>query len=465
MKSSRWRIKNKLLRALMAFLLCAALLFPITAGATNQAVLDASKSVVRIYAESGYSRYASIGSGFAVGTVGNAVEYIVTNYHVVADEDDRGDGIYDSIYVVLDNIYNSGSVRPAEMVCYNKNADYCILRIAPTHERVPIRLMSASTVERTQEVYALGFPSVADALNDDGENLPSTIEDVTITRGVISKTNSKSNDYYFLQMDTVINSGNSGGPLVTEDGYCVGINTFGATSGSTTNGAMFVDYVIQAMKDRRIAYTFVGEAPDITAAPGDVDNPDATPSPEPVIEQEPSDMILMLIGLAVVLGVLGAVVLIVVLIIGKRKKKKAVNFQQAGLSAPVQYAPVKPALQPDAKTRVIPAASSGGFSLVGVTGIYSGSVFPVNGEIVIGRDVASCNIVYPESAPGISSRHCRIIPGKDALVIEDLTSTYGTFLKDGNRTRLEPGKRKALPDGAGFFLAVEDNSFIVKRQQ
>ena len=457
-----WATKCKLLKFAAALLICLALMLPAVAGATNQAVLDAAKSVVRIYAESDYSMYASIGSGFAVGKAGEPVEYIITNFHVIEDEDDPRDGIYDIIYVVLDNINNGGSLRAADLVCYNKNADYCILRIAPTYERSPMALMSATTVERTQEVYALGFPGVADDINDDGESLPSTIEDVSITRGVISKTNSKWNNYDFLQMDTVINSGNSGGPLVTESGFCVGINSFGV-SGSTTNGAMFIDHVIRAMNDRGIPYIMAGSIP-----PKPVEDIDdlITPAPtlapaadgnEELTTWEWVQFFLFVLGMPALL----AIVVLISMIAAHKKKKK----QARDAIAEPKYEQFAQQSTDDAKTRILPPSSIGRFSLVGVTGVYSGSVFPINAEVVIGRDVGACNIVFSENAPGISGRHCRIIPGKDALVIEDLGSTYGTFLKDGNRTRLEPGKRKALPDGTGFFLAVEDNSFIVKREQ
>jgi hypothetical protein len=48
--------------------------------------------------------------------------------------------------------------------------------------------MSAKNIERSETVYALGFPGVSDSINDAGDILPSTVEDITITRGIVSKT-------------------------------------------------------------------------------------------------------------------------------------------------------------------------------------------------------------------------------------------------------------------------------------
>ncbi len=451
-KLCKKRLKAAYLCAVFAAVILLSLAFPVKAGATNQAVLDAANSVVRIYAESDGSEYASIGSGFAVGVRGQAVEHIVTNFHVIMDEEDAQDGIYDDIYVVLDNIYEESSVLLAEIVAYNEAVDFCILRIPPTYERTPLPLLSANTVQRTQEVYALGFPSVADEINDDGENLPSTIEDVSITRGVISKTNSKINNAYFLQMDTVINSGNSGGPLVTEQGYCVGINTFGASSGNTTNGAMYIDYTIQAMRDFGVPFTMASGGPEIVPSPEPIDVAQSPGLSEYVDEDEGSPlltgiMLLVLAGSGTALMIMGS----------RRRKKRKERERAAAFQSSTG--------DMSGRTIAMPSpARQQKFSLVGVTGVYSGSIFPINSVTVIGRDIGSCNIVYPEKTPGISSVHCRVIPGKDCLLIEDLGSSYGTFIKDHARTRLEPNKKSPLPEGAGFFLAVEDNSFIVRRE-
>ncbi|MGI5899642.1 MAG: trypsin-like peptidase domain-containing protein [Christensenellales bacterium] len=458
-KLCKKRLKSAYICVLFAAMMILSALFSPAAKATNQAVLDAANSVVRIYAESAGSEYASIGSGFAVGVRGQAVKYIVTNFHVIMDDEDSSDGIYDDIYVVLDNIYDDSSVLLAEIVAYNEAVDFCILKIPPTYQRTPLSLLSATTVQRTQEVYALGFPSVSDEINDDGENLPSTIEDVTITRGVISKTNSKINNAYFLQMDTVINSGNSGGPLVTEQGYCVGINTFGASSGDTTNGAMYIDYTIQAMRDFGVPFTMASGGPEIAVSPP----PTEAVAPAPAEYEDEDETGSILLGAALLLGIGGGAAAVIVWAAKARRRRKAHGHEKTqGRGAVISSVPAGGA---HGKTIVVPSpARQQKFSLVGVTGVYSGSIFPINGVTVIGRDIASCNIVYPEKTPGISSVHCRVFPGKDCLLIEDLGSTYGTFIKDHTRARLEANKKTPLPEGAGFFLAVEDNGFIVRRE-
>ena len=74
--------------------------------------------------------------------------------------------------------------------------------------------------------------------------------------------------------------------------------------------------------------------------------------------------------------------------------------------------------------------------LRGVTGKYSGQSFDLlKGKVVIGRDPATCNIVFDKNTPGISGRHCQVVydPNEDCFIITDLGSSYGTFLGNGKK--------------------------------
>ena len=68
-----------------------------------------------------------------------------------------------------------------------------------------------------------------------------------MTRGIISKRLNPVNvTYEAFQMDVSIAGGNSGGPLVDENGNVIGINTLGATDPQTgvplgMNYAIIVD--------------------------------------------------------------------------------------------------------------------------------------------------------------------------------------------------------------------------------
>ena len=241
-------------------------LLPVSSFAeTNKAVLEACESVVRVYTYSSSLDEGYIGTGFAVGPEGRAVELIITNCHVITDSNGN---ICDEVYVVLQDLDHMDSVPVASPVAYDSNIDYAILSIEPTNERKPLALMSATKIERSETVYALGFPAVADSINDAGYILPSSIDDITITSGIVSKTNAQSAGVNYIQSDCSINSGNSGGPLLTEDGVCIGINTFSATQGVSTFGAIYIDYVMDVLDEAGIPYIEIGVE-------------EASPSPDP----------------------------------------------------------------------------------------------------------------------------------------------------------------------------------------
>ncbi|MGI6193317.1 MAG: FHA domain-containing protein, partial [Christensenellales bacterium] len=83
----------------------------------------------------------------------------------------------------------------------------------------------------------------------------------------------------------------------------------------------------------------------------------------------------------------------------------------------------------------------------------------VEDTILFGRDAETCNIIYPDGTPGISTLHCKLLVSDGALYIMDLDSSFGTFLRDG--TQLVPYQPYALQSGDSFYLASTENTFAV----
>jgi S1-C subfamily serine protease len=101
--------------------------------------------------------------------------------------------------------------------------DVAVLKIEATN--LPTLLIGDSSKVGLQDnVWAFGFPAAAES----SALSPESISVVSVTSGKISAVDKKSNQGApILQMDTPITHGNSGGPLVQEDGTMIGLSTFG----------------------------------------------------------------------------------------------------------------------------------------------------------------------------------------------------------------------------------------------
>jgi pSer/pThr/pTyr-binding forkhead associated (FHA) protein len=82
--------------------------------------------------------------------------------------------------------------------------------------------------------------------------------------------------------------------------------------------------------------------------------------------------------------------------------------------------------------------------------------------VTIGRDPASCQLVFPSTADLISKRHCVLRHDRERglLLLEDCGSTNGTFLQSGER--LKPGSPRRLDHNERFYLADPRFMFEVK---
>ncbi len=137
------------------------------------------------------------GSGFIIDPDG----VIVTNNHVVKDAK--------SVSVTLDD----GTELPARIVGRDERTDLAVLRVDAGHKLPYVQLGDSRDVKVGEWVVAMGNPFGLGG---------------TVTAGIVSARGRDigSGPYDdFLQIDAPINRGNSGGPLFTQDGRVVGVNT------------------------------------------------------------------------------------------------------------------------------------------------------------------------------------------------------------------------------------------------
>lgn len=441
----------KSIRKWIGLILILALALSLTltsASADTTKVVDARGGVVRIafaYSD-GTDDYVKKGSGFFVGTEGNAVEFILTNAHVVTATDEEGNiiGYANEVNIVFEDVDADSTVTAKVLKIFDDGLDLAILRLeAPTTLRKQLPLRSAESAAIMTPIYALGFPGIAD---DSSGYLPSTEDDVTITEGKITKEQYQYQGTNYLQVDAAISGGNSGGPLVDESGAVIGINSMvnDPKNGTGLGYALYIDYAIDYFNTMGYPYTL---APDvlttsdqsvISASPGVTTEPAPIPDPVPL---KLGWYVYVAIGVAVV-----AVAAVAYLLIDKKKRQQSASAEM-GDTVPV------------GKT---PEAPRGGRQItsIGQTNVLGGKTFSVSGKITIGRDPATCYVVFPAKTPGISGKHCSVQELAQGVVVTDLGSTYGTYLENG--TKMEPNKPYTILGGEAFFLASKDNGFRVK---
>ena len=398
---------------------------------------EARNGVVYVYAvayddQGGY--LSGSGTGWAIGKPGEPVQYIVTNGHVV-----EAAYTYPKQYSNITgeiNIYFSAAENDyvvGQVIYYSAptEKDIAIIKLpSATDKRTALSIRSSSEVEVGETVYALGYPGTANV----GQGFKTfDQDDITLTRGVISKKMTPNfSTYSAFQMDTYISGGNSGGPLVDENGFVVGINSAGIEASGIDIGmnyAIVTDELIKILDSERIEYTMAGGGLSWT--------------------QPWFAYVFLPIG---VLALIGGIILLV-------------TSQKNGQGAPVAAgaaagmgsgkAPARGGRGPVEKRAV----------LRGVTGKYSGQSFDLlKGKVVIGRDPATCNIVFDKNTPGISGRHCQVVydPNEDCFIITDLGSSYGTFL--GNGKKLTANVAEKLSTGDTFYLCDNANRFVVSKE-
>ena len=387
---------------------------------------EAKNGVVFIYSDFSSKGYGTTGSGFAIGGNGNPVQYIVTNYHVVFDEE-TGDKA-DEVVVYFSAAANRYMV--AQIYRYSAARDIAVLRLPEaTTEVEPLKLCKSASNDLGETFYALGYPARATA-GTDYERYDKS--EIVTTSGMISRqTMINEEDVYMLDLD--ITSGNSGGPLVNKKGAVVGINTFSITdtSGDATNYAICIDELTR-MLDSEIEYVLTT---DINV----------------------KGLVIIIIAAIVDLAVFVFILLCLI-----KKNKKSVNqYQEYG--RPQQPAAMKK--QEIGSTVAVgdissTVAVSGSIAVVtGVEGACKGQSFVVKDKLIFGRDPKRCNVILPLDAEGVSGLHCQITTGSAGVKLKDLGSTYGTFVQDG--LKISQNTEVELSDGDTFCLGSEKTKFSI----
>lgn len=450
-------IRKKVLAWLITVVLLCSVL-PLGASAERDfptVLADAKKGVAQIYGLGDNGRILSswVGTGFAVGKEGKDSDIFLTNWHVVT-----GNGGYSQsqvrIWILQENCAineKTGEPDPSRSIpckvlkTTTGYPDYAIIQATESisgYKALP--LLSSKEIQDGTSVYALGYPAVVSSASASHYG----IDDITATNGIVSQhmQYALADNTWVLMHTAQISGGNSGGPLITEDGAVIGLNTYGfGESEENMNRylAVYIDYAMDGLDELGIKYDEYSEKTGL-------------------LDKLDSDLAPVLVGGSAAVILAAGVVFFFVY--KRRKEEERRREEQRRLQEERRRQEEQRRLEEqrriqeeqrrrqEEEQRRRDQAPRATLRMNGGRICY----VPASGG-TMGRD-KSCAIVLPENAAGVSRIHCRLDFRGEQLVLTDMNSSYGTII---HGRRIPPNTPVALKPGSSFSLGSEKYTFTV----
>jgi len=210
------------------------------------------------------------GSGFVVAASG----LILTSLHVVAEDEAKSRFREHEAEVYIENrrievaIGSGGGqgVFEAHVVASDTENDLAALQV--TAGDLPyLPLGDSDALEAGRPVKVLGFP-FGRQVEVGRRAAAGVVPEVTVTAGSLSAARAnEEGETRFLQTDATIQPGNSGGPMLDEDGYVVGVVRMKLARDATSQGAGF-SVPVNVVKDFLEANSLLGQLPVGRLRPG-----------------------------------------------------------------------------------------------------------------------------------------------------------------------------------------------------
>ena len=447
-------------------------------GTAADRIREMERSVVRIIARGPGGSSTGTGSVVARG-------FALTNQHVV-------DGGQEFMVVSA----HTGGMLPARVRWESSDLDLAVVRIEGL--TLPAVTLGTMGLRAGDDVWALGYPGASDLVTGD----PTL--DLTWSRGVISRLfrgpwlpQSGARELDKIQHTSPINRGNSGGPLLSDCGVVVGVNTQGYdrdSQGRDLHNIFLASRITEAVRELRrlsvqievadtrcsqaeagagsaeansVAQEAATRAEEAVSTAGQavataegaaVTATEAKNQSESAIEKLGQVYWLMLALASVVLPTL------VVLIFRKPREQVARVVERASVKVrnwrpPTQH--VRAATSPRYGARQVSHRSGGnpGLTLRLVStgpnlGSQAGGIVigapdlkPSAGGFVLGSHPALTDQVLDH--PTVSRRHARVVRDGQRFFIEDLNSSNGTQV-DG--AEIEPFSLREISPGCTIRL-------------
>ncbi len=167
-----------------------------------------------------------LGSAFFIDKSG----LLITNYHVIASEVDP---TYNGISRMFIRLGDPASPKiPAKVIGWDPVMDLAVIRAEIVPEYV-FSVLGSDAIQVGEKVYAIGSPAGLEK---------------TVTSGIISALNRRLLQLgEVIQLDAAVNHGNSGGPVVNEQGNLLGVVFAGIEQFQGINFAVPVQRLVSAL--------------------------------------------------------------------------------------------------------------------------------------------------------------------------------------------------------------------------
>lgn len=443
-------MRKKIVNFMTMLMLLLCLNVPVQAKTDDNFSAEVRNSVAVVYSSfdttAGVAESWGWGTGFFVGQTDQNPEYLVTNHHVIAQYLENGEGelvdkkIDEKVVqgrAIIKVFFDSNDYVEAYVVDSDRSKDLALLRLdEPTDMRRSLKICEPTDGMVGDPVYAVGYPGLAENVFTQATSRWSE-KDASVTGGTISRLLTTSGTgVRLVQIDAVIRHGNSGGPLVDKTGAAIGVCcNIVSTSAFKDAGIVETENVSYGVRMQELLPML--KLHDV---------------PYESVEPDSDNTIIYICIAIIAITVIFAVIAVLFL---KRKNKKTAPVKEkknkkgsAGKESPVSSAP-------NPKTPVIRS----------LLPQHNGMCVSVRRrQVMIGRDKSTCAIAYADDTAGVSEKHCSVHWDESAgdFILTDLKSTYGTYLKTGQK--LEAGVAYRLRPGDSFYLGEKKNMLRVEME-
>ena len=138
------------------------------------------------------------------------------------------------------------TVIPAKLVTRGNpipGKDVAILKLQGKHTYPTIRIGDDKSMRVGDQVYVLGYPAVATFHPLISEE---SVSEASLTRGLVSAKKNMKDGWEVLQIDAAITHGNSGGPVMNDQGEVIGLATFGSIDYQRNAEVQGMNFIVPA---------------------------------------------------------------------------------------------------------------------------------------------------------------------------------------------------------------------------